>query len=103
MKNPKVVQPAASVIVTVYLLAFNDEAVVSDKGQVILNGFILVQEGDNFVNRTGIKLLEAGNFRITDYDINSYNLEGKCNDPRSSIGTTISNANNGEYYEFNVE
>jgi len=86
-----------------FQINLNEDAVVSDKGQVIINNFILVQEGNNFVNRSGIKLLEAGNFRITDYDINSYKIDGRCSDPRSNIGTTISNANNGEFYEFSVE
>lgn len=86
-----------------FQINLNEEAIVSNKGQVIVNSFILVKEGDNFVNRSGIKLLETGNFRITDYDINSYNIESRCSDPRSNIGTRISNANNGEFYEFSVE
>lgn len=85
-----------------FSIVLNANHVVSDKGEVIANSFIMVQEGDNFVNRTGIKLLETGTFKINCFQIYSYRDNYDCT-TRTDIGTTIMNADNENYYNFIVE
>ncbi|RTY95078.1 hypothetical protein [Flavobacterium sp. GT3R68] len=83
-------------------ISLNENHVVSDKGEVMANSFIMVKEGDNFVNRTGIKLLETGTFKINCAEISSYRDYYDCT-TRTYIGTTISNADSENYYNFIVE
>lgn len=80
----------------------NQDYVVVDKGEMFYNSFIFVQEGDNYVNRTGIKLLETGNFRIRNSYINSHRLNYDCT-VRAYIETKIINADNDNNYNFTVE
>lgn len=83
-------------------ISLNESHIVSDKGVVFANTFIMVKEGDNFVNRTGIKLLETGHFKINCYEIYSYRDTYDCT-TRTDIGTSIMNADNENYYNFIVE
>lgn len=84
-------------------IQLGQEYLVPDKGALIYGTFILDKEGDNFVNRTGIKLLEAGNFRITANGLDSYKEDSKCSDPHVGIFTHISNADVEGSYLFSVE
>lgn len=54
-------------------LYLNEETTIVDQGRAVDNNFILTKENNTFKNRIGIKLLEAGNYSLTIYNIGSYN------------------------------
>ena len=85
-----------------FSIALNENHVVVNKGQVVSNSFILVKEGDNFVNKTGIKLLETGNFKIGNSEISSARENFGCN-IITHIGTKIINSDAENYYNIIVE
>lgn len=84
-----------------YQVYINTENLISIKGKAENNYFTLTKEGDTFVNYTGIKLIESGNFRISVDDIYSYGSSG-CNSS-VQIQTKILNSDEDNYYNFNVQ
>lgn len=80
----------------------NQDHIVVDKGEAFYSSLILVKENDNYVNRTGIKLLETGNFKIRNSYINSYRQNYDCT-IRTEIESKIINADNDNNYNFTVE
>lgn len=84
------------------LIYLNQDHVVADKGEVQFNSFILVKEGDNYVNRVGIKLLESGSFKIQNSYINSYRQTYDCS-IHTNIASKIINADTDNFYTIVVE
>jgi len=84
-----------------YQVYLSSENLISIKGNAESNYFTLVKENDNFVNRTGIKLVESGSFNINVSDISSYG-SGGCNFS-TQIQTKILNSDEYGNYNFNVQ
>ena len=63
--------------------------------------YVSLRPNDNFVNRTGIKLVESGSFNINVSDISSYG-SGGCNFS-TQIQTKILNSDEYGNYNFNVQ
>ncbi|WP_296150978.1 hypothetical protein [uncultured Flavobacterium sp.] len=78
----------------------NTENLISIKGKAENNHFTLTKEGNTFANKTGIKLTESGNFKISVDDISSYGSSG-CNSS-VQIQTKILNSDEDNNFNFNV-
>jgi hypothetical protein len=67
------------------------------------NLFVYEKNGDHLKSRFGIKLLEAGNYKIVIYNIASFRDTGlNCDDTAIDINTTFSN-NNEQLISFTVQ
>jgi len=84
-----------------YQVNIDTENLISIKGNAEGNYFILVREDNNYVNKTGIKLTESGNFKINVNTISSYG-NSACNSS-AQIQTRILNSDEDGNYNFNVE
>ena len=81
----------------------NENSTVIDAGGAFYTTFILLKETDQFVSRTGIKLLESGSYTLNIYNVSSYNHERQgCNFTVISMLTNFAGLESNSF-TFEVE